>query len=335
MRVVVLGAGPAGTSCAIQLLRAGFDVIIIERQKFPRNLPGETLHPGAEALLKQLHILDAVEAKNFVRHQGISVVSNNKENFQYYNEEAKWKGFQLYRIDFDEILLRKAVELGVQYQERVNTKGIIAENGAIKAIVTNGKTIAADIFIDATGKRAWLAQQLKIQYKTYSPKMVVYYGYVYSTQKNTFENPKLIWDKKGWTWISKVTNCIISWNRLYLFNDSNLPKNWLPKDLRKHQAIAPRKAVDVTWRIANQLSAENYFLVGDCAFIVDPSSSHGVIKALMSGIMIAYLLELETNDKTTRIEMHNYYQRWMSLWFENDVQLLKKKYFENGVNFGV
>lgn len=331
MRVVILGAGPAGTSCAIRLLESGFKVTIIEARKFPRQMPGETLHPGIEPLLKQLQIFNAVEEKNFIRHNGISVVAEGKENFQFYNESADWRGFQLYRKDFDEILLKKALALGAEYFEETSPQKIVQENGTIKAIVTDRNVVYGNVFIDATGKSAWLARQLKIRYEKHSPKLIIYYGYVQTNESGLFEHPSMIWDKGGWTWISRVTKEKVVWNRVNLPNEVRPPINWVPEQIKNCFPIGSIKAADVTWRIARKLSNKNYFFVGDSAFVLDPSSSQGVTKAIMSGIMVAHLLKAETNG-VSRKEIHDYYESWLNQWFNENTESLRKIYEKNGFN---
>lgn len=61
--VVVVGAGPAGSATALWLARAGRDVRIIERARFPRRkVCGEYLNPGSVAALERLGVADAVRA---------------------------------------------------------------------------------------------------------------------------------------------------------------------------------------------------------------------------------------------------------------------------------
>lgn len=331
MRAVILGAGPAGTACAIQLLKTGFEVAIIECQKFPRDLPGETLHPGVEPLLKQLEILDAVEKKNFIRQNGISLFVNGEENLQFYNEKADWRGFQLYRRDFDTILLRKSIALGAEYLEATSSREIIQDNGTIKAIVTDSGAVFGDIFIDATGRKAWLARRLKIGFDKRSRRLFVYYGYVRSTENESFKNPLMIWDRTGWTWIARITKEIVGWNRISICREFHPTANWLPKQVEEFPVVGKIKAADVTWRIAKKVSDKNYFLIGDSAFVLDPSSSQGVIKAIMSGIMVAHLLKAE-RDGFKRAQIHHYYENWLNQWFESNVESLKELYKNNGLN---
>lgn len=325
MKVIIIGAGPAGSSCAIQLLKSGAEVILLEKAIFPRHAPGETLHPGIEPLLKQLGVLDAVNNKGFIRHKGIFNLSDGKSIFTPYDEDEKWQGFQLYREEFDLILLNQAIKLGAIFlSDSAPISLKLTSQHQIESISTADQTFAGDFFIDATGKRAWLVNQLKIPLINYSPKRIAYYGYVEANDSIDLKNPKMIWDKEGWTWIAKITPTQLSWVRLDLCEWHKRSKNWLPKELREFQAINRCKAVDVTWRMAKVVSDKNFFFLGDSAFMLDPAASHGVLKAIMSGIMVSHLIISSKNIKTN--DLHKAYFDWLNLWFIKDKDELMKAY---------
>lgn len=68
--VVIVGGGPAGSAAAIACAGTGLNVVLVERAAFPREAPGETLHPGVESLLERLGVAGAVRAAGFLRHEG-------------------------------------------------------------------------------------------------------------------------------------------------------------------------------------------------------------------------------------------------------------------------
>ncbi|MCK5830875.1 MAG: NAD(P)/FAD-dependent oxidoreductase [Methylococcales bacterium] len=325
MKVVIIGAGPAGSSCAIQLLKSGIEVVLLERETFPRHAPGETLHPGIEPLLEQLGVFDWVNQKEFIRHEGIFNISEDKSIFTPYDEDKKWKGFQLFREEFDSILLNKAIELGVVFLSESSPVSIkLTSQNQIESISTSNKKLVGDFFIDATGKRAWLVNQLKIPFKNHSPKRIAYYGYVEANDSLDLNNPKMIWDTKGWTWMAKVKSNQVSWVRLDLNGHQKKDKHWLPKELHRFKPIKMSKAVDVTWRIADILSDKNYFFLGDTTFVLDPAASHGILKAIMSGIMVSHLI---VNSETIKLnDLHKTYYDWLNQWFIKDKDELKKLY---------
>jgi flavin-dependent dehydrogenase len=329
--VLIIGAGPAGTSCAIKLLKAGVSVTILDRQTFPRHVPGETLHPGIEVLLKQLDVLENVEKANFMRHQGIISCFKQQKEYEPYNAVENWLGFHAVREAFDTILMDKAILLGAKFFDQCKGLTISKDEDRITSIHTYKGEFRANYYIDASGRNSLLNRRLKIGYHYNSPTLIAYYGYVNNKQQGSiyFENPQIIWDDKGWTWIAKVTDDLICWNRLN-FSNEKLTQNWLPSTLHCYERLKPARAVDVTWRIAKYVSCSNYFLVGDAAFVLDPASSHGVIKAIMSGMMVGYLIERIKLGQISQFTAREYYNDWIESWYWNDVKQLKALYKNKG-----
>lgn len=323
VNVLIIGAGPAGASAAIQLLKAGCEITILDRVEFPRHAPGETLHPGIEPLLKQLGVFDEIQKSNFLRHRGITNIRDSTTTFEHYNSNENWLGFQLFREEFDSILLNKAIKLGAKFQSGIIPTKVNQTNGIITSIETSEGSFEADFFIDATGKRAWLANNYSIPFTKYSPRRIAYYGYVENSQFST-DDPQLIWDENGWTWVAQVKENLVTWVRLDLNEHSKLSDEWLPNQLIDGSSKGTRKAVDVTWRKADTCSKNNCFLVGDAAFVLDPGSSHGVLKATMSGIMVAHLINESANH--TKLKIENHYNQWVNEQFNSDISKLRELY---------
>ena len=86
--VIVVGGGPAGAAAAISSVNRGLSVCLVERDQFPRDRPGETLHPGVQPLLALLGVEAEVLAAGFLRHPGIWVGWNDKPNFQAFGHDV-------------------------------------------------------------------------------------------------------------------------------------------------------------------------------------------------------------------------------------------------------
>src|SRR5205814_10635389 len=86
--VIVVGAGPAGSAAAIQCATAGLNTLILEREAFPRDRPGETLQPGIQPVLEQLGIRDLP----FPRHAGHWVEWGGPARFERFgaDERGPW-----------------------------------------------------------------------------------------------------------------------------------------------------------------------------------------------------------------------------------------------------
>src|SRR5205823_6822156 len=105
--VLIVGGGPAGSAAAITCARAGLDVIVMESASFPRDHPGETLHPGIEVLLGRLGLSEEMDRADFLRSDGHHIDSNGRVEFVPYGSDQKgpWLGYHAWRADFDAILL--------------------------------------------------------------------------------------------------------------------------------------------------------------------------------------------------------------------------------------
>lgn len=153
--VVVIGGGPAGSAASIQCARAGLNVALIERLLFPRNHPGETLHPGIEPLLRQLDVWEEVLAADFPRHVGQWIQWAGQPRFEPFgvDENGLWLGFQAWRADFDAILLERARQVGVQVLQPCRALQAIVNNGRVRGVLTSQGAVRAHFVVDASGDR--------------------------------------------------------------------------------------------------------------------------------------------------------------------------------------
>ena len=71
--VIVVGGGPAGSATATMLSRKGWKVIILEREKFPRDHVGESLLPASIPILEELGALPDVEKAGFLPKYGAHI----------------------------------------------------------------------------------------------------------------------------------------------------------------------------------------------------------------------------------------------------------------------
>jgi 2-polyprenyl-6-methoxyphenol hydroxylase-like FAD-dependent oxidoreductase len=72
--VAVIGGGPGGSAVATFLVDSGFDVVLLERARFPREHVGESLLPASIPILEQIGALPTIEAAGFLTKPGATMV---------------------------------------------------------------------------------------------------------------------------------------------------------------------------------------------------------------------------------------------------------------------
>lgn len=325
--LIVIGAGPAGSALAIRAAKAGISVLIVEKSTFPRHRPGESLHPGVEPILKQLGVWEAVSKAGFIRNPGIRNQWSGEEHFAAFGNtnQKSWQGIQAVRAIFDELLLQEALRHpGVKLLQEKAIDPIL-EQGKVVGIHTRQGPIQAEYVLDATGSHQWLAKRLKLPIRKSSPTLHVYYGYARGICEAVGDSPWLQSSETGWLWLARLGPERYTWTHLP-FSEAPLPKTWMPGAYADLQPEGPMYASDVTWRIATPCAGPGYFLLGDAAFVLDPTSSHGVLKAMMSGIKAAHLLEHIKGGQIPAPAAAHLYHKWIDDWFDKEAGELRKMY---------
>lgn len=326
--VIVVGGGPGGTAAAIACCQAQLRVALLEQCPFPRDHPGETLHPGVEPLLKQLGVWTAVEQAGFLQHAGIFIDWGEKQGFEPFGADAAgiWWGFQAWRAEFDAILLAQARHLGVTIFQPCRALSPIRDAAnRVGGVVTRDGQLRSRFVIDATGYAGWLAHHLSLTTQKLTPPLRVGYGYVRGEYPARDEYPSISARPDGWLWTAKVRPQLYQWTRLEF---ESLPNKISAKpDVFQHlTACPPGGVVDVTWRWVQELAGLGYFMVGDAATVLDPAASHGVLKALMTGIMSAHLIVQAMTGAASEASCAAEYRAWVQDWFYHDVAQLKANY---------
>jgi flavin-dependent dehydrogenase len=331
--VLIAGGGPAGGAAAIACAMRGLRVILCERERFTRERPGETLHPGIEPLLAQLGAADRLSEVVGARHPGVWIEWGGPRRFETFGGDSggPWNGFQAWRADFDALLLERARELGVEVRQPCGIERLREQNAARSVVETSQGPVAARLLIDATGRARWLGRALGVASTARSVPLYARYGYAEGSCPARDEAPALVADEAGWTWTAMVRPNLYQWTRL-AFDGTQPGAEWMPEELRGLKPRGASRGADVTWRLASEAAGLGWFIVGDAAALLDPASSHGVLRAIMSGMMAAHLGEAVLIGKAPADEAAAMYRRWLADWFEADASHLARFYGELGVS---
>jgi flavin-dependent dehydrogenase len=163
---LVVGAGPAGSIAAIALSRAGARVALLDRATFPRHkLCGDTLNPGALALLRRLQLAADVEA-NGLRIDGMIVTGEGGVRVEGRYPEGI-HGRSISRADLDWWLIQHAIAAGVEFLGGTPVRGLVVDHVhesrvcGVRISTSSGcEDVRAAVTIAADGRRSRLAFDL-------------------------------------------------------------------------------------------------------------------------------------------------------------------------------
>jgi flavin-dependent dehydrogenase len=162
--VIVCGAGPAGAVAATVLARGGARVLLLDRARFPRHkLCGDTINPGALALLRRLGLNGAFET-SALPLDGM-IVTGERGVAVRCAYGGGIRALSILRRDLDEALVRAAVAAGARLEEGVTVRGPLLDEGTrprVRGVILAGRDgrdvrVPAPLVIGADGRRSRLA----------------------------------------------------------------------------------------------------------------------------------------------------------------------------------
>lgn len=324
--VVIVGAGAAGSAAATLCAQQGLSVAMLEQTANCRDRPGETLPPGIEPLLQQLGVALPESTGDFIRHFGNWVHWGAPRQFNAFGADADgpWRGFQIPGRVLDDLLLSRAQASGVAVVRSCRALKVIRDNNAVVGVDTDQGVFHCTQLIDASGARGWLARQLALERQAYSPPLIAIYGYAKGTCAVCDDAPAIVADKHGWYWIAKIAADSYAWTRLNF--DSHQTNLQPPAEFKHLQDFSRMRGADVTWRVCRQCAGPGYFMVGDAASVLDPGTSHGVLKAIMSGMMAAHAVVKSLTYPAHQSAFQHQYRAWLNGWFARDMSKMREFY---------
>lgn len=302
---VVVGGGPAGSTAALVMARAGLRVRVFERAPFPRFHIGESLLPRNFALFRELGLLDVLKDVPKVDKLGAEFIVGSGGEPSLYPftmslVPSEPMSYNLERATFDDRLLATAREAGAEVREGVRVRKILRlEDGAVELDTDEG-VVAARFLVDASGQSTLLGKHLGTRRVLPHLKKVACFGHF----ENVWRRPGdeggyivIVVCEEGWFWIIPLDETRTSIGLVmheHLAREVGVPMDQLLAwGISRCPAVRERTAnstfpsethvlADFSYRCA-PYAGPGYFLVGDAATFIDPIFSTGVCMGMMSG----------------------------------------------------
>ncbi|MDR2851834.1 MAG: tryptophan 7-halogenase [Burkholderiaceae bacterium] len=168
-QILIIGAGPSGAVAAALLRRQGRQVLVLEREQFPRFSIGESLLPQSMAYIEAAGLLGDVVEAGFQHKNGAAFEwAGNCAQFDFRDKFSPGWGatYQVQRAHFDQVLARGAERMGAQV--RYGHEVLSVEPGdapSVLARTPEGEPyqISADFILDASGFARLLPRLLKLE----------------------------------------------------------------------------------------------------------------------------------------------------------------------------
>lgn len=330
--VVIIGGGPGGSTTGTLLRKydPSLRVLILEREKFPRDHIGESQLPPIGRILNEMGAWDKIEAADFPIKFGATYTwGKTTEPWTFgfipleeipkdFKRPGKWEGWrtrvalQVDRAEYDRILLDHAASMGCEVRQQTKVASVERDGDAVTALVLEGgEKITARHYVDASGNAAVLRRAMGVQVD--APTLlrnIAFWDYWSAPGMNAG-----IWEggatrihirstAYGWIWFIALgldrTSIGLVCNAEYYKKTGRSPEDLYHEAIRSDPlvmkligAAKPRGKMDSTtdWSyVAERAHGENWFLCGESLGFADPILSAGLTLTHTCAQHLAYTI---------------------------------------------
>lgn len=316
--VLVIGAGPAGSVVSALLARRGYQVLVLERQHFPRFSIGESLLAYSTQLLQEAGMLEAVLSGGFQYKNGASFVCDEQSSeFNFADKVTAGCSFtfQVVRAEFDHLLARQAEAAGatVRYGVEITAVDVSGERPSVTARTEAGELEVhrPRFVLDASGFGRTLPRLLELEKPSSFPVRAARFCHVQDgIVSGAFDRQKIRvginpTDRAVWSWLIPFPNgtsslgIVASREHMARYTGSDEDQYWAmvgdePKlRILLEHAHTVRPIGQIIGFAANvtTLHGPGFALLGNAAEFLDPVFSSGVTIALHSAKLAAAALD--------------------------------------------
>jgi flavin-dependent dehydrogenase len=344
--ILILGAGPAGSTAALNLA-PHHRVLMVERTPMPAQRVGESLPPAARRLLTNMGLWDDFLLQGHRTCHGIrSVWGAAIPSERDFLRDPDGPGWHLDRARFESMLRNKAVERGAALLTCTTITSVIALGDCWEVTLdapTGACQLRARVLIDAGGRGAMLSRRLGAR-RLRRSKLICGWLYGRDVDHSGDGLAHIEAAENGWWYSAPLPGR----RRILAFHtDFDLPvahtmrtTNWLIDSARRLPVLGRQlesvgfvastnmKLAAAHSAVSSPAAGPGWLAVGDAALSFDPLSSQGLFNALYTGLAGAQACDRNLDGDATTFDSYlceidsiaDVYQRNLNFWYGEEVR---------------
>jgi geranylgeranyl reductase family protein len=283
--VVIVGAGPAGSTCAAFCAQAGLRTLLLEREKFPREkVCGDCLNPSCWPVLRRLGMFERVRALPHGNLDAVDFIAIGGQKIHVDLPRGDESEIAIKRSLFDDLLMSRAKELGVDVREATTVSAIEKSASGDWKIDIGNETIEAHILVGADGRNSTVARLCNLSPRPARERVAL---------QSHIPLPKAFGNRvvlqflpEGYSGQAPVNDRELNLCLVGIPASISSLRVWAEKSF----GIAPNhqwRTITPLTRDAIAPAHDNLFLIGDAACVVEPFTGEGIYYALRGGELAA------------------------------------------------
>jgi len=327
VKALVVGAGPAGLSAAMQLASWCEKVVVVDaRSRTNTRRTGEHLPPTAITSLANLGFSELLDDPIHTVSSGVgSAWGENVTTDRDYFFSPTGHGINLRRDIFDEALTQHCEQAGVRINFDTRLSSLKKTPNGYHATVrgpTGMAEILSDIVLDASGRNARAARQLGATIKR-EDKLVGIVAWIQCAKPSEDAGRLYIQSEEdGWWYTVQFSDGLL--NATYMTDASSLKQHeqgalglWRERfptsgklaqlaKLGSWPVMSPEKVrvFDASTQTLEKMTSATCLSVGDAAVAFDPLSSWGITKGMLDGFEGAYAMQRQCKGEQLATHHH-------------------------------